>query len=496
MSAMTDYIHYHYNNYSQKNTPAENASFLASRYNKHRIQSQYKLSIEDLNKKLKTIYLSKIQDTENPMGEDEFFKLLEDMKDNVLSKAATKMVNNISTTNLGRQDIAAGSKNVVELQKIIDTFEKILTQITGSTFSDNPIPILTNELLKGDTSISNIKKVYRDAYLTDGTVFKVDTKYSRAIVSHKNEINKMLASLSAIKNIQQGGMRNFDSSIQSQTISAFIWSIYFTLNRIVGFVSEDKIVEYIPEYLTEYLQKEFSNISNIHVSASGTKSSSIFNVQTEDIAIAIDMEKMLNGKNGTIKVKLPGASLKRTNIKKNNMAKIHIKTNAQLAKFLDNANFSNQDLSNFYQAYSTYNMSIITKLQNQKERKMPAQLNRTAKDAMEDMYTYFHATILPMALGGSLTSDDFAYFIIINDKVFNIVEIIQKIANSNDYSFVESNISVMQTSVKNMHNKYYQVEKNPDSNIEGESRSSLILNDIRKRNITMQLNLALNKLTN
>lgn len=492
MSATTDYIHYHYNNYSKKDTPEENARFLANKYSKHKIQLQYKLSTEDLNKKLKTIYLSKIQETGNTIGEEEFFKLLQDVETDVLSKAAVKMVNNISTTNLSRQNIAVGSeKEGMELQKIINIFKNILTQITGNTFSNNPLPILTNDLLKGDNSISNIKKVYRDAYLTNGTTFKVDANYSNAIISHKNEINKMLASLSAIESIQQGSMKNFDSSIQSKTISAFIWSIYWTLNRIIGFVSEDKIAEYIPEYLAEYLQKE---LSDIDISTSGTKSSSIFNTQTEDIAININIEKMIKGKeNGTIKVKLPGVSLKRTNIKKNNIAKIHIKTNAQLAKFLDNANFTSQDLSNFYQAYSTYNMSIITKLQNRKERKTPAQLNKTAKNAMENMYSYFHATILPMALGGSLTYDDFAYFIIINDKVFNVIEIIQKIANSNDYSFVESNINTMQTNVKNMHNQYYQKETS-SNNLEGETRSNLILNDIRRRNITMQLNLALNKI--
>ena len=60
-------------------------------------------------KKLKTIYLSKIQETGNKIGEEEFFKLLQDIETDVLSKAAIKMVDNISTTNLSRQDIAIGS---------------------------------------------------------------------------------------------------------------------------------------------------------------------------------------------------------------------------------------------------------------------------------------------------------------------------------------------------------------------------------------------------
>jgi hypothetical protein len=123
---------------------------------------------------------------------------------------------------------------------------------------------------------------------------------------------------------------------------------------------------------------------------------------------------------------------------------------------------------------------------------MPAQLNsKTAKGAIEDMYNYFHATMLPMALAGSLTADDFAYFIIINDKVFNVIEVMQKIADLQDYSFVESNLSSMQNNIKNIHNKYYQEETDPKSNIEGQMRSNMILNDIRGRNITMHLNLKL-----
>ena len=81
---------------------------------------------------------------------------------------------------------------------------------------------------------------------------------------------------------------------------------------------------------------------------------------------------------------------------------------------------------------------------------------------------------------------------VINDKVYNVAEILEKIMNEQDSSFVTSDLAQHQTAIKNAHNSYYQKEVDPTSNIEGQTRSAMILNEIRNSKITMQLNVNLN----
>jgi hypothetical protein len=83
---------------------------------------------------------------------------------------------------------------------------------------------------------------------------------------------------------------------------------------------------------------------------------------------------------------------------------------------------------------------------------------------------------------------------VINDKVYNVAEIMEKISNEkDDQSYVSSDLQKHQYNIKNAHNRYYQKETDPTSNKEGETRSRMIINDIRNRNITMELSLNLDK---
>ena len=195
-------------------------------YSNNKIKQRYKESTTELNEKLKKIYLSKINSiSSNKMGEKEFFNLLKNIQENALEEAAEKMTQKLQTTDISMLDIVKSTgieKDVSNLQNIFNKFKDILEQITGGTFSKNPIPILTKDMLNGDVSVDNIKKVYRDAYLSDRFTFKVDSTYTRAISSHANEINKMLASMSALENIKNGGMNSFSLETQNKTINAFI----------------------------------------------------------------------------------------------------------------------------------------------------------------------------------------------------------------------------------------------------------------------------------
>ena len=491
--SISNYIHYQYNNWSKKNSPEDNTNYLMGIYSNNKIKQRYKESTTELNEKLKKIYLSKINSiSSNKMGEKEFFNLLKDIQENALEKAAEKMTQKLQTTDISMLDIVKTTgieKDVSNLQNIFNKFKDILEQITGGTFSKNPIPILTKDMLKGDMSVDNIKKVYRDAYLSDRFTFKVDSTYTRAISSHANEINKMLASMSALENIKNGGMNSFPLGTQNETINAFIWSIYTTINRIVGFVSEDVLKDFLPEILKENVFKDLP--ADVIVKTEGTKGTDVFSVKTEDISISLNMNNInYNKEAGNIQISLPGVSLKRTNLKNNNtLAKIQVKS-TKLGTLLNNIEL-NGNIWDFYNAYSDYNMAIK---QLNKSRALPAQLNKGANLAMKNMYNYYHAAMLPLAVSGSLTSDDFAYFLVVNDKVYNVIEIIQKVANNDDFSSIESNLSTHQNNIKNIHQRSFIPERDPHSNIEGYERSSYMINTINKLNIVMKLILEVNKI--
>ena len=479
------YIHYHYMNQAQ--TP-DTAGYLAGAFAEAKIQQPYRNSIVLLKQQMSAMMKSQIPQGNN-INDEEFFSLLDDFERNVLGPAAQKMASEVETTGMSRADLAAATNSVQGIQQVITKFTHITQQITNSTFSTNPIPILTADMIDGNISASAIKQKYRDAYLNNNTTFKVDSSYSRAIASHASQINTILADLSAIQAIGQGGMSSFSSDIQSQTLKSLLWGIYFRLNIVIGFVSEDNLAKFIPDFIAQSIKLP----QDVTITTEGTGKSEMFNVKTEDVSVNLNLEEMLHHKNGKVEVSLPGISVKRTNVKANNMAKIHIKTNANLGNLLSKMDAGS--LTDFYNAYADYNMAIKIKKPNGKVYSYPAELNRSAAPAMQNMYNYFHASILPYALSGSLTKGDLAYFMVVNNQVYNAVDILEKVMNIDDESLVQSNISTHQTGIKNAHNAGFQQDADPDlTPTEGTARSDYIYNTINNLNITMELLLSLNQI--
>ena len=402
MSAIGDYVHYQYSHFTKGDSPESNAAYLTKTFGHSKVKEQYNQSLKDLKTKLDKLYRQNIKINGKIIGEEEFFKLLDDLQNDGITKAANAMVSSLETTNLSAKDITEASHDADKLQEIISRFSEILVQMTEGSFSENPLPALTYEMLQGNTSLANIKEVYRNAYLKDGTTFKVDASYKGAVGRYYNEINKILANVSAMKSIAEGGMSNFSPEVQSQALQAFSFSTLRRMNKIVGFVSENKLAEYMPTYLTNLIEK--LGAGKLRIVAEGTKPGSIFSKNTEDVSIYVDMQKMLDGSaEGQISIKLPGVTLKRTNVK-NNIAHINIKSGTSLSKLLDNSKIS-IPLREFYNAYADYNMAII---KPGRKSRLPAELNKSAEGAMQEMYNYFHAAFLPLALAGNLDRSDFA----------------------------------------------------------------------------------------
>jgi len=479
------YVHYHYNNFINN---GEASGTLGEVYSKIKIEQQYQNAKTILHERIHVMIQSQMPSGVK-INDKELFDLFKDFETNVLTPAAQRMASKVEMAYLTPVDLAQATQDAEGIQKAITTFTKIARQITNSTFSRNPIPVLTAEMLNGNVSVDTIKEQYRNAYLNDGTTFKVDGSYSQAIASHQQDVNIILANLSALQSIGEGGINSFDPSIRSKTINSLLWSTYKRLNKIIGFVSEENLAEYIPEYIKDSLNLP----SGITITTEGTKSSKSFMKKTEDVSISLDLRKMLRGSEGTIQITIPGVSVKRTNSQNQKMSKINIKTNANLGNLLSLAGMSNS--ADFYNAYADYNMAISALSPSGKVFKYRAQLGRDNAEAMTNMYNYFHASVLPYALGGSLTKGDLAYFIVINNQVLNMGDIIERLINQDGEALIQSNISTKQTGIKNYHNTLFIQNLGYDLDPEkAKNRSNEIQKSINELNITMQLLIALDNI--
>ena len=73
---------------------------------------------------------------------------------------------------------------------------------------------------------------------------------------------------------------------------------------------------------------------------------------------------------------------------------------------------------------------------------------------MEKMYAFYKVAMFPLAIAGSLNKDDFAYFMVVNDQTYNIIDIMEKtgsgvgLAQQTDVNFQDH-----QSQIKNLYMK-------------------------------------------
>lgn len=484
MSLMRDYCYYNYNRRVEESGAKSGSDLILNTFgNNGAIIRRYKEDMRLIKDKLKKYYMDKVNaQLPNPMGEKEFFEMMDDLQNNVIEKAAEKMNSQIDMPGTYGETVAAVAQDASNLQRVFGQFKKIAEQIAGSSFSKNPLPIITKDMISGKPSAYKILQKYREAYLNSETTFKVDASYTRAIAEHAGQINTIMSNLSALEAIQAGGISEFGTKIESDAINKLIDYTWRFLKIVTGFVSEDNLKDDLEEFLSDDISSMFSK-DNVTITSSGTQQNKKgIKVKTEDIAIEMDFQKMLKGETGTMKVKLPGISVKRTDATINSLGNpevnIRIK-GTSMGNYLEGLDDDNI-MYEFFNAYACYNMALT-------HLKQKAALGKENQAAMDTMYDYMHACMLPIALAGNMNYEDFAYFLVVNDKVYNMIDILEDIIASGDFSSVSSELSQKQTGVKNAHNSYWS-----DNDPTGKQRSDAIIAHIRNlKNITMHLRLAL-----
>lgn len=194
------------------------------------------------------------------------------------------------------------------------------------------------------------------------------------------------------------------------------WKISHYISRVLSISAG-----FISEYGSTYLLDKYLGPLGIHFEQAGTKGiQGGYKTATEDISIQI------GNTNGTINIKMPGISLKRTSTGsiKNPTVNIHLKSTSignliTFGKMVD----MGFDLDTFYNAYANHNRQTI----NLKTGKTI--VNKVS--GLRQMYKAFYLAALNTALAGSMLSGDYAYYLIINEHVFTVIDVIQSVLSGN-----------------------------------------------------------------
>lgn len=276
------------------------------------------------------------------------------------------------------------------------------------------------------------------------------------------------------------------------------WGISSRLAKVIP-----PVAGYLSEYaMTDLLNSTFGQMPGVTYTQAGTtRVTGGYNIGTADIAIAITPQE------GTVSFSLPGITLKRTatGTGKNPEFNIHIKSST-VGKLIELSQMEagGFDLETFYNAYANANRKTINfETQSYVVNKV---------QGMTNMYRAFKTATLATALTGSMNTADFAYYLVINDRVYTAIDIIQAALYGNasivaatglkTISSLEEFLNTNQNTTLESAQKYITEQhtallmKNltdKDDSIEAENRSAEILNLIN--NIHLSLNLKLNLTT-
>ena len=490
---MKRYIYYHFNQYMEKEHSPIFHQDPDMLYSEFKIKQRFNLSKVMLKEKLKQIFQPEIDKLLNrrKANDEEFFDLLNDIQKDVLGPAAKNMAESLKMGEYGYEQINSLKENDIKTyQTVLDNFKGIFDKLKVTIGDTNAVK---NIAFPSEGTDSDKRKEFRQKYLGDKYSVNIeDLKFKRAADMRSQDLANIEGNIQYMKKLI--GNKKSLSTVESESFKGLIGSTEAFLNRVIGFFSEDALVSEVDKYVFQELTKYVSNNGVVSAKAVGAESSknNKFKMNTTDIKLDLS-RKLSDG--SSVSVNLPGVSVKRTKSPADN-TKLSIKTGATMKAFLDEIkNQSGEsELYKFYNIFATYNMAPRRVNRNGNVSTDPAELNKSNFN-INNLYNYFKAAALPYALSGSLNQNDFAYFLVINDKVVNALEVFMDLQNnfSKFGDKILSNLSSVQNTVKNTHaGKYQNAAWLGQSDFEKRSQEMIQL--INKQKINLQLMIDLTKI--
>ena len=392
-----------------------------------------------------------------------------------VAEQATKLLPTLSTTPLRKNlAILTNKKKPPTQDQIITTTNKLQQQIKQ----------MQEDLNKYINFINNTKNSNKDKVSLNGL-------YSQEELRRLNNLGKQIETSSAFYS-------EFNKWTENNEELDNPWGIFQTAARL-GNISAGFISEYL---IANLLNEKFEN--KLVFKQSGTqKVKDGYQVGTSDISVKFAKEQ------GSVDFTLPGISIKRTGrIVDGNKQIIHLKSSTvgQLIKQGD-LEQSGFDLYAFYNAYANYHRPAFSIGEDGTLSKDPDNMSNFKIKNIASLYRGFYLASLGTALTGSLTSGgDFAGYLIINDKVYSMIDILSKIiedkGDTNVFALTDSshsitNLNTKQKEIADKHSelfKPFEKDKTPDQLKKERSQGIIQAINSLSLNLNLQLKLNLSKL--
>ena len=423
---MIKYLYFKYSNVS------ENSKNIINEYGMALTKKHCEKAFERLKERYLKIFqneksnrdLKKLQEAGlllKNMGEMNFF---EDAVKKALKKAAAKKDSS--------QDIVPERFNILEdfnkLDQYLKNLQKFLDQVADNEKLQKEVIV---EILQEPLT----RKAFRDSWLEKSN-FQVKKEYKDQDLQYfLNTVAGNTALLNTYKNVD---IKNEKNKNLANILQGAVDGNYTMLARVLGLMEESKLADPLKQYLDKEIQNIFNNKKvKVIVKKSGNlsgKNKYSYKKKTSDLELYLDFSEMLNGKPGQFTVKLPGVSVKKKFSKINN--KIQLKSGAELEKLLHNSLYENKaaHLDALYHIFGLYNFNPTSY-----NKPMIDQKDRLTNFNVSNFTQHLKLLLFPTAIGGTLNKDDFAYFFVVNDKVFTIMDIFKKILTP---SKIDSSIGI------------------------------------------------------
>lgn len=460
MSALNIYIHRNHKNVNNLIVPT--SSEIASIYRRQKTQFMKDISKNFLSQN------SIINDTELNKMLDELYNNLGD----IAMQVKNKIVTGGHKLSFGKSffGIARGGTDtlfsqldteLIHLNEYINTVENLLSH-AKITFNEEKIKELVNEVLKaGVTSTSQeVKLLVQEAKLKyEGNLFSTQNQDAFQYAAHATNLKIYLELMKAI-----GVRYQSNGGIAEGPLQRAATNIAYAVNTVGGFLQEQVVKDAVVA-AENNIDATMDSLNSAEVKI--FKKGQLKNLITKKVTKTADVNFVYNVNDkeglGTIQIQLPGVSIKKATLKSNNIMPVHIASGTPLNDVIIRSNIPNKYLNSMYNVF--------------------AQLPQTTVGKNASIfYDYISAKNILNSLVGTRTRSDHSYYLMINQKVFKISDILDKLAvGSTDIKTEMKWANTTQTAF---------ARENQDSkwnNATAEERSMAIYNMIRTSQVNFSL---------
>lgn len=354
----------------------------------------------------------------------EYFSMLEDLRKNLGESLDKIDLRTIIQKEVDGQQVALRSSQALagdltskvgELQGVLDNFELILNQ---SAFRNSSR--IATEIMKQYSWSDFLKsqKIEPSAVLSSYEDFKkLQNQYISELKSKNyhgvklddlgrqgqaniSEVIKIINMKSIFQGQVSSGLGHL--TVKSDVFKSFIYALINRLQTTLGVLYEDLLVKKFNEEADKLLKnfvKGFKGSLQGSFQSVGTEKSGGY-TNTSDINIS----------NGNLTVRIPGISVKTTSYSSTQKtADLKVKSEANLTGLLEDAPPATKGF--------IYNLIALN---NKHLKGSTVSFGNQA----EELYSLLRRTLVMRGLIGTMTQSDFAYYFIVNGKIYTINKIL------------------------------------------------------------------------